>query len=49
MPKSDNQKLSLLYILDYLERESDEDHPVNAERLVAMLSGHRIRVERKTV
>lgn len=49
MPKSDNQKLTLLYILDYLERESDEDHPVNAERLIAMLADHRIQVERKTI
>ena len=49
MPKSDNQKLTLLYILDYLERESDEDHPVNADRLIAMLADHRIKVERKTI
>lgn len=49
MPKSDNQKLTLLYILDYLERESDEAHPVNADRLIAMLADHRIKVERKTI
>jgi predicted DNA-binding transcriptional regulator YafY len=49
MPKSDNQKLTVLYILDYLERESDEDHPINADQLIAMLAGHRIQCERKTV
>ena len=49
MPKSDNQKLTLLYILDYLDRESDELHPVNADRLIAMLASHRIKVERKTI
>jgi len=49
MPKSENQKLTLLYILDYLERESDADHPVNADRLIAMLESHRIKVERKTI
>ena len=49
LPKSDNQKLTLLYILDYLERESDEAHPVNADRLIAMLADHRIKVERKTI
>ena len=31
MPKSDNQKLKLLYIRDYLERNSDERHPVGAQ------------------
>ena len=49
MPKSDNQKLTLLYILDYLERESDEAHPVNADALIAMLAQHRIQCERKTI
>lgn len=49
MSKSDNQKLTLLYILDYLERESDENHPVNADGLIAMLASHRIQVERKTI
>ena len=49
MPKSDNQKLTLLYILDYLDRESDEHHPVNADRLISMLAQHRIQVERKTI
>lgn len=49
MPKSDNQKLTLLYILDYLERESDESHPVNADALIAMLAQHRIQCERKTI
>ena len=49
MPKSDNQKLTLLYILDYLERESDANHPVNADQLITMLAGHRIQCERKTI
>lgn len=49
MPKSDNQKLTLLYILDFLERESDAEHPVNADQLSAMLNNHRIRCERKTI
>ena len=49
MPKSYSQKLSLLYILDYLERESDEEHPVSAEQLIAMLSSHGIECERKTI
>jgi len=49
MPKSDNQKLSILYILDYLERESDEKHPVTADMLIAMLDRHNISCERKTI
>ena len=49
MPKSDNQKLKLLYIRDYLERNSDEDHPVGAQELIDMLSKHGIDCERKAV
>ena len=30
MPKSDNQKLKILYILDYLEKNSHEGHLVKA-------------------
>ena len=49
MPKSDNQKLKLLYIRDYLERNSDEDHPVGAQELIEMLAKHGIDCERKAV
>ena len=50
MPKSDNQKLKIFYILDYLERNSGPDHPVRASELIAMLERqHNILCERKTV
>ena len=50
MPKSDNQKLKIFYILDYLERNSHEDHPVRAADLIAMLDRqHNISCDRKTV
>lgn len=50
MPKSDNQKLKILYILDYLERNSREGHPVRAAELIHMLDReHRISCDRKTV
>ena len=49
MPKSDNQKLKLLYIRDYLERESDERHPVGAQELIDMLARHGIECERKSI
>ena len=49
MPKSDNQKLKLLYIRDYLERNSDENHPVGAQELIDMLALKGIDCERKAV
>ena len=50
MPKSDNQKLKIFYILDYLQRNSNPDHPVRASELIAMLENkHNILCERKTV
>lgn len=49
MPKSDNQKLKILYILDYLQKNSHENHPVRAGELISMLEQHGIRCERKTI
>ena len=50
MPKSDNQKLKIFYILDYLQKNSHEDHPVRAADLIAMLDReHNISCDRKTV
>lgn len=50
MPKSDNQKLKILYILDYLEKNSHEDYPVRAADIIAYLDRQRgIRCDRKTV
>ena len=49
MPKSDNQKLKILYIWDYLQRESHAAHPVRAVELMQMLEEKGILCERKTV
>ena len=50
MPKSDNQKLKILYIRDYLERHSHQDHPVRTAELLSMLEHHHdIVCDRKTV
>jgi len=50
MAKSDNQKLKIFYILDYLQKNSHEDHPVRAAELISMLDRqHNILCERKTV
>ena len=50
MPKSDNQKLKILYIWDYLQKNSHENNPVRAAELIHMLdTQHDIRCDRKTV
>ena len=50
MPKSDNQKLKIFYILEYLEQNSHADHPVQASALIEMLSNrYGISCERKTI
>ena len=50
MPKSDNQKLKIFYILDYLERNSHENRPIRAAELITMLDrDHNIACERKTI
>lgn len=50
MPKSDNQKLKILYILDHLQKNSHENRPVRAAELIDMLDRqHNIRCDRKTV
>ena len=49
MPKSDNQKLKILYILDYLQQYSHENHYVTANELIQMLKKHDISCDRKTV
>ena len=50
MPKSDNQKLKIFYILDYLQKNSHQEHPVRAVELQAMLEQqHNIVCDRKTV
>ena len=49
MPKSDNQKLKIFYILDYLQKNSHQEHPVRTAELLAMLAQHNIVCDRKTV
>lgn len=49
MPKSDNQKLKIFYILDYLEKNSHPNHTVGATELQKMLIGHDIACERKSI
>ncbi len=49
MAKSDNQKLKILYILDYLEKYSHPDRPVQAAELQQMLANRGIKGERKSI
>ena len=50
MPKSDNQKLKIFYIKDYLERNSHERKPVRAAELITHLDQqYGISCDRKTV
>ena len=48
MPKSANQKLKLLYMMQYLLERSDENHPLSREQIQEMLISHDITVERKS-
>ena len=49
MPKSDNQKVKILHILDYLQKNSHEGRLVTAQELIRMLDLKGIRCDRKTV
>ena len=49
VPKSAYQKLKLLYLARLLFEESDEEHPLSMERMLAYLSEQGINAERKSV
>lgn len=49
MPKSENQKLKILYILEYLKQNSRQDHPIRSEELMEMLNRQGIPCARKAI
>ena len=49
MPKSANQKLKLLYLMQFLLQHSDEDHPVSIADMIAELERWDITAERKSI
>ena len=49
MPRSSFQKLKIIYIMEYLLKNSDEDHAVTTNQIIAYLKSHDITAERKTV
>lgn len=49
MAKSQNQKLKLLYLVDILERKTDEEHPLTAAQLIEELAKVDVTAERKSI
>ena len=49
MPRSENQKGKLIYLLRFLEENSDESHPVRIRDMIRELERHGISAERKTI
>ena len=49
MPKSENQKLKLLYIIKILTEETDECTPISTKDLIERLEEYNIAAERKTI
>ena len=49
MARSANQKLKLLYLMRYLLRNSDENHPVTVRQMSEYLRGQGISAERKSL
>ena len=49
MPRSSFQKLKIIYIMEYLLKNSDEEHAVTTYQIIAYLKSHDIAVERKTI
>ncbi len=49
MARKSNQKLKILYLWDYLMRESDEEHPVSMKDILAYLESVGISCERKSI
>ena len=49
MARSSQQKLKILYVMDYLLRHSDERHPVSMAQLISMLEAKGVSAERKSI
>ncbi len=49
MAKMPNQKMKALYIMDYLMRNTDEEHPAPMKEIIAYLESCGISAERKSI
>lgn len=49
MPKSADQKLKLIFLLDFFKTNTDIRHPVSMNRIIAFLESNGIHAERKSI
>ena len=49
MPKSENQKQKILFVMDYLQKHSHKDNPVSATELIQILKQVGISADRKSI
>ena len=49
MPKSENQKQKILFVMDYLQKHSHKDQPVSTTELIHMLKQEGISADRKSI
>lgn len=49
MPRYSSQKTKILYILELLQRESNENHQVSMDRILSHLEANGIHAERKSI
>ncbi len=49
MPKSANQKMKLILLMDYLLENTDEKHPVTMSDILKYLASNDIKAERKSI
>ena len=49
MARSSSQKLKILYLMDYLNHYSDEEHPVSVADMISHLEKNEIKAERKSI
>ena len=49
MAKASEQKLKILYLLDILEKYTDEQHPVSMNEILRRLKLRGIQAERKSI
>ena len=49
MPKASSQKLKILYVMEFLLRNSDEEHPVSISQIAEYLEAHDIPAQRKSL
>ncbi len=49
MPKSSNQKIKILYIMQLLLERTDEEHPASTSDIITYLSSYGISAERKSI